>query len=38
VLKSYTQPVFRSETSKYVRQYHWINDYFVARVEEGKRD
>jgi hypothetical protein len=40
VLKSYTQPVFRAETSKYVRQYHWINDYFVARGEggEGKKD
>lgn len=31
VLKSYTQPIFRSETSKYVSQYHWINEFFLAR-------
>lgn len=33
ILKSYTQPIFKSETSKYVSQYHWINDFFVARNE-----
>ncbi len=38
VLKSYTQPIFRSETSKYVRQYHWINDYFVGRNTEGFKE
>ena len=35
VLKSYTQPIFMSETSKYVSQYHWINDFFVARGTDG---
>ena len=35
VLKSYTQPIFMSETSKYVSQYHWINDFFVARGTSG---
>lgn len=38
VLKSYSQPIFMSETSKYVRQYHWINDYFVARDVEGFKE
>jgi hypothetical protein len=38
VLKSYTQPIFRSETSKYVRQYHWISDYFVAREQSASPD
>jgi hypothetical protein len=31
ILKSYTQPIFKSETSKYVSQYHWINDFFVGQ-------
>lgn len=35
VMKSYTSPIFMSETSKYVRQYHWINNVFVARKVEG---
>jgi hypothetical protein len=35
VMKSYAQPIFKSETSKYVRQYHWINDFFVARNVDG---
>lgn len=35
VLKSYTQPIFMSETSKYVSQYHWINDFFVAKGIDG---
>ncbi|HXG66966.1 MAG TPA: hypothetical protein VNO70_17825 [Blastocatellia bacterium] len=30
VVRSYTQPIFRSETSKYVQQYHWIEDYLNA--------
>jgi len=32
VVKKYTQPIFRSETSKYVSQYHWINDYLEERA------
>lgn len=35
VTKSYTVPIFRSETSKYVSQYHWINGYFLSRGEKG---
>lgn len=31
VTRSYSQPIFRAETSKYVRQYHWIEDFFQAR-------
>lgn len=31
VLKSYTQPIFRNETSKYVSQYHWINSFLAVR-------
>lgn len=31
VTRSYSQPIFRSETNKYVRQYHWIEDFFKAR-------
>ncbi|HVG20913.1 MAG TPA: hypothetical protein VNI02_17830, partial [Blastocatellia bacterium] len=37
ILKSYTQPIFKSETSKYVSQYHWINDYFIGRGEDGPK-
>jgi hypothetical protein len=37
VLKSYTQPIFKSETSKYVSQYHWINDFFVGQNEDGTK-
>jgi hypothetical protein len=37
VLKSYTQPIFRSETSKYVSQYHWINDYFVGENMDSSK-
>jgi hypothetical protein len=33
VIKRYTQPIFRSETSKYVSQYHWINDYLAERAK-----
>jgi hypothetical protein len=35
ILKSYTQPIFRSETSKYVSQYHWINDFFLGQKSRG---
>lgn len=31
VVKKYSQPIFRNETSKYVSQYHWINDYLAER-------
>ena len=31
VTKRFSQPIFRSETSKYVNQYHWINDFFAAK-------
>ncbi len=37
VSKSYTVPIFRNETSKYVSQYHWISDYFVSR-DKGSRN
>jgi hypothetical protein len=33
VTKSYTQAIFKNETSKYVSQYHWINDYLMARLK-----
>jgi hypothetical protein len=36
VSKSYTVPIFRNETSKYVSQYHWISDYFVSRDKESR--
>jgi hypothetical protein len=35
VAKTYTQPIFKNETSKYVSQYHWINDYLVDRSKAG---
>jgi hypothetical protein len=31
VVKRYTRPIFRDETSKYVSQYHWIRDYVSSR-------
>lgn len=34
VVKKYTQAIFRNETSKYVSQYHWINDYLVERAKD----
>lgn len=37
VVRTYTRPIFRNETSKYVSQYHWINDYFRDRkARDGK--
>ena len=35
VTRSYSQPIFRFETSKYVQQYHWIYDYFVSSKSKG---
>jgi hypothetical protein len=35
VSKSYTTPIFRQQTDKYVRQYHWINNFFAARNQKG---
>jgi hypothetical protein len=35
VVRRYSTPVFRAETHKYVRQYHWINDFFVRRGVKG---
>jgi len=35
VVKRYTQPIFRNETSKYVSQYHWISDYLADRANTG---
>jgi hypothetical protein len=35
VVRRYTTPIFRAETHKYVRQYHWINDFFVRRGVKG---
>jgi hypothetical protein len=40
VLKSYSQPIFKNETSKYVSQYHWIEEFLVSKVnrERNKKD
>jgi len=35
VTKSYSEPIFRAQTNKYVRQYHWINNYFASRDADG---
>lgn len=35
VTKRYSTPIFRSETSKYVRQYHWIRAYLEDRGVDG---
>jgi hypothetical protein len=37
VTKSYTRSVFKSETSKYVRQYHWIKDFFEVQQAQARR-
>ena len=37
VLKRYTQAIFRNETSKYVSQYHWINDFFNEKKAQEKK-
>ena len=31
VNRTYSQPIFRYETNKYVRQYHWIEAYMTSR-------
>ncbi len=33
IVKKYSQPIFKNETSKYVSQYHWINDYLARRAK-----
>ena len=35
VVRSYTRPIFKNETSKYISQYHWINDYLSERTKSG---
>jgi hypothetical protein len=37
VTKRYEQPILRSETTKYVNQYHWINDYFSEAKSDPDR-
>lgn len=37
VVKRYTASIFRAETSKYVRQYHWIKDYLTANELDGPK-
>jgi hypothetical protein len=32
VVKSYTHAIFKNETSKYISQYHWINDFLAERA------
>lgn len=36
VTKHYTQSIFKNETSKYVSQYHWINDFLAERSKQEK--
>ncbi|HUK90213.1 MAG TPA: hypothetical protein VLZ81_07420 [Blastocatellia bacterium] len=38
VSKSYTEPIFRAETNKYIRQYHWINNYFADKATRGFKE
>jgi hypothetical protein len=38
VAKSYTEPIFRAQTNKYVRQYHWINNYFADKNLKGFKE
>ena len=37
VVKTYTRNLFKEETSKYVKQYHWIEDYFRTQRAESDR-
>lgn len=37
VSKTYTQSAFKAETSKYVRQYHWIEDYFEVQEARARQ-
>jgi hypothetical protein len=34
VIKTYTQAIFKNETSKYVSQYHWISDFLAERSKQ----
>ena len=36
VVKHYSQPIFKNETSKYISQYHWINDYLAQRAKSSE--
>ena len=36
VVKTYTEPIFRAQTNKYVRQYHWISTYLEGKRSEEK--
>jgi hypothetical protein len=36
VVKSYVQPIFKNETTKYVSQYHWISSYLATRRAASK--
>ncbi|MEP7274588.1 MAG: hypothetical protein ABI882_24070, partial [Acidobacteriota bacterium] len=38
VVKTYTRSVFKPETSKYVKQYHWIKDYFETQRAALERE
>lgn len=35
VVKKYTQPIFKNETSKYINQYHWISDFLAEHAKPG---
>jgi len=37
VVKHYSAPIFKNETSKYVSQYHWINDYLAERARSSDK-
>jgi hypothetical protein len=37
VVKHYSQPIFKNETSKYISQYHWIDDYLAQRAKSSDR-
>ncbi|MGH9829033.1 MAG: transglycosylase SLT domain-containing protein, partial [Blastocatellia bacterium] len=38
VVKTYTEPIFRAETNKYVRQYHWIATYLDAKSKKAAEE
>ena len=38
VNRTYTQPIFRYETNKYVRQYHWIDAYLESRRSKARSE
>ena len=37
VVKTYTRNVFKAETSKYVMQYHWIDEYLESQREKTRK-